>query len=125
MKAKIIILILTLLIFNHINTQEIKTEKPELIINTDNNCQLRYVYFPNLCAYFDNVELVYIFQEKGVWVTRENLPILYGGYTLFSNVRVIIPDFDEENPQTHIKNHKKQFPYSAKGRFTYVTATID
>ena len=111
--------------YNGSNSQEMNLEKPELIVNTDNNCQLRYVYFPNLCAYFDNLELVYIYQHKGVWVTAEKLPDLYGGYTIFSNVRVIISDFDGENPQNQIKDHKKQFPYCAKGRFTYITATVD
>jgi hypothetical protein len=125
MKTKSIIVSIAILFCSTVTAQETITEKPTLYINPENNCQLRYIYFPNLCAYYDKLELEYIFQIKGEWVAADELPPLYGGYSLFSNVGVELTDFDDEDPQILLKIHKKLYPYNAKGRFSYATATLN
>ena len=106
------------------NAQVSYVKDNNLKFDSSTNCQMRYVYFPNMCAYFDKLEKVYLFKENGEWKKAEDLPTLFGGYSLYSQVGVEIKDYDEENPQTQIKKHKKQFPFCSKGRFTYETVAV-
>jgi hypothetical protein len=87
------------------------------------NSNVRYYYFPNLEAYFDNLELVYHYKVNGQWQKAENLPNNYGGYSLYNKVRVAITDFDGEEPYQLLKTHKKMYPYNSKGRFANQTAS--
>lgn len=91
--------------------------------NSSNNCMMRYYYYPNMQAYYDQLEKTFIFQEDKKWIKAETLPDLYGGYSVYKHVRVLIKDFDEENPQTQLMVHKKEYPYCANGRFTYPLAS--
>lgn len=79
--------------------------------------ELRYYYFPNLEAYFDLQEKVYLYKEDGEWVEAEELPTNYGGYSLYNKVRVNIDDYDGDEPYLMLAEHKKRFPYNSKGRF--------
>lgn len=99
------------------------SETSSLPIDSKSNCYLRYYYFPNLEAYFDNLELVYHFKVNGQWQTAENLPTNYGGYSLYNKVRVAITNFDDDKPFQLIQIHKKMYPYNSKGRFTNPTAS--
>lgn len=85
----------------------------------------RYYYFPNLQAYFDNVNMVYYFKINNEWQTAEELPVNYGGYSLYNKAYVIIKDYDGEDPQQFLNVHKKLYPYNAKGRFPNSTASND
>lgn len=96
-----------------------------LKFNSTTNCQVRYIFFPNMSAYYDKLNKDYIFQEKEEWITAKELPTLYGGYSLYSNIGVEINDYDDNQPFTQIRNHKKQFPYCSKGHFTYKTVAIN
>ncbi|WP_293890405.1 hypothetical protein [Flavobacterium sp.] len=95
-----------------------------LPIDSKTNCYIRYYYFPNLEAYFENLELVYYYKVNGQWQKNENLPTNYGGYSLYNKVRVAITDFDGEEPYQFIIIHKKMYPYNSKGRFTNPTASV-
>lgn len=125
MNATKTLIVIAFVVCNTITAQVTYLDNNNLKFNSQNNCQLRYLYFPNLHAYYDKLNNVYLYQDKGIWVSNEELPPLYGGYSLFSKVRVEITDFDDDKPYTQLKNHKKQFPYSSKGHFTYQTASID
>ena len=94
-----------------------------LPIDSKTNCYVRYYYFPNLEAYFDNLELVYHYKVNGQWQKAESLPTNYGGYSLYNKVRVAITDFDGEEPYQLLKTHKKMYPYNSKGRFANQTAS--
>jgi len=97
----------------------------KLPIDPKTKCYVRYDYFPNLEAYFDNYKLVYYFKLNGEWKIAEELPTNYGGYSLYNKVRVAINDYDGEEPYSLIKFHKKMYPYNSKGRFTNQTASAD
>lgn len=125
MNATKTLIVIAFVVCNTITAQVTYLDNNNLKFNSQNNCQIRYLYFPNLHAYYDKLNNVYLYQDKGIWVSNEELPPLYGGYSLFSKVRVEITDFDDDKPYTQLKNHKKQFPYSSKGHFTYQTASID
>lgn len=100
-------------------------KKPSLPIDPKTNCQLRYSYFPNLYAYYDNLKNVYYYQMNGEWQTAVELPQNYGGYSLYNKARVAITNYEEENPYQFIKMHKKLYPYNSKGRFMNATASTE
>lgn len=100
------------------SAQESKADVSSLPIDSKTNCYVRYYYFPNLEAYFDNLELVYHYKVAGQWEKASNLPTNYGGYSLYNKVRVAITDFDGDEPYQLLKVHKKMYPYNSKGRFT-------
>lgn len=105
------------------NAQTAKDDLSTLPIDAKTNCYIRYYYFPNLEAYFDNLELVYHYKVNGQWQKSENLPTNFGGYSLYNKVRVAITDFDGEEPYLLLKTHKKMYPYNSKGRFSNQSAS--
>jgi hypothetical protein len=80
--------------------------------------EVRYYYFPNLEAYFDTCNAVYIYKKDGEWVTSELLSDSYRGYSLYNKSFVILEGFTEDNPYTNIQEHKKKYPanFSSKRR---------
>lgn len=77
---------------------------------------VRYYYYPNLDAYFDSEENVYVFEQNGAFIKAKEIPSGYRGYSIFNGIRVAITDYDGDQPFTKISEHRKQFPkkYSAK-----------
>lgn len=108
------ILLFTALSFFGVNAQE-KVEK-KLTIDPQTNCELRYFYFPNMEAYYDLKNEIFHYQENNAWITNKQLPNNYGGYSLYKKERVILTDFEGDNPELLIKIHRKMYPYNAKGR---------
>lgn len=96
-----------------------------LPIDPKTNCHIRYSYFPNLYAYYDNLKNVYHYQMNGKWQTASELPQNFGGYSLYNKARVAITNYEEDNPQQFIKIHKKLYPYNSKGHFTNATASTE
>jgi len=105
------------------SAQSSNGDASSLPIDSKTNTNVRYYYYPNLEAYFDNLELVYIYKVNGQWEKAENLPTNYGGYSLFNKVRVNITDYDGDEPYQLIKTHKKMYPYNSKGRFSNTTTS--
>ena len=120
---KIIIVLLIATISNNIFSQELTNEKESLPIDTKTNCYVRYYYYPNLEAYFDNLELIYYYKINGKWKLDEELPVNYGGYSMYNKLKVTITDYDGDEPYQLLPAHKKMYPYNAKGRFTSPTAS--
>ncbi|WP_162128324.1 hypothetical protein [Flavobacterium phycosphaerae] len=75
-----------------------------------------YYYFPNMQVYYDIEKKMYHYQLNKEWVISEELPLYYGGYSLFKNERVLVTIANGDAPQTYIKTHRKEFPYNPKGR---------
>jgi hypothetical protein len=98
--------------------QETAPKKESLPIDKKTNCYIRYYYYPNLQAYFDNLEMVYHYKDSGEWKTAPELPQNYGGYSLYNKASVVINDYDGDRPYDYLSVHKKRFPYNSKGRFT-------
>lgn len=108
------ILLFTALSLFGANAQE--KEEKKLTIDPQTNCELRYFYFPNMEAYYDLKNEVFHYQENNTWITNKQLPPNYGGYSLYKKERVILTDFEGDNPEQLIKIHRKMYPYNAKGR---------
>ena len=124
-KIKILIVLCIAMISNNFYSQEMAAEKESLPIDAKTNCYVRYYYFPNIEAYFDNLEMVYYYKVKGQWETADELPTNYGGYSLYNKVKVTITDYDGDEPYQLLSVHKKMYPYNSKGRFTNQTASSD
>ena len=118
---------LLMLIFTcYISSSQVATnDKSSLPIDSKTKCYIRYYYFPNLEAYFDNLEMVYYFKINNQWQTAEELPTNYGGYSLYNKAKVTINDYDGDEPYTLLKTHKKMYPYNSKGRFNNQTASTE
>ena len=108
------ILLLTAFAFLKANAQA--TADSGTAIDPTTLCEIRYLYFPNMEAYYDIKEAVYHYQMDNVWKTSEALPKYYGGYSLFKNERVYITDYEGNHPEEMIKKHRATFPYNPKGR---------
>ncbi|WP_412476324.1 hypothetical protein [Flavobacterium sp. TBRC 19031] len=114
---KLLIFVVCLFLTSLSFAQTPVTAKEKLPIDKKTNCYIRYYYYPNLQAYFDNLEMVYYYKDNGEWRTAPELPQNYGGYSLYNKARVIIDDYDGDRPYDYLSIHKKKFPYNSKGRF--------
>lgn len=88
-----------------------KQAESKPLFNPATNCQLRYYYFPNTEAYFDTFKRVYYYRDKGEWITAEEIPDGYRGYSVYNKINVYITDYDDDYPCQFIEIHKKKFPY--------------
>lgn len=80
------------------------------------NTKPRYHYYPNLQAYFDTTTNLYSYKVSNQWVSSEELPEFYGGYSLFNKYKVDIRDYDGDDVTALLPLHKVKYPYNAKGR---------
>ncbi|MGV9002777.1 hypothetical protein [Flavobacterium sp.] len=112
---KFLPVILLVTITSSVFSQSVSSKEVTLNIDLKSNCKLRYYYYPNLQAYFDNLKNVFYYQDKGFWQTAATLPTNYGGYSLYKMNHVEISDFDDEHPYQHLNTHKKQYPSNFKG----------
>ena len=95
------------------------------LLNLENNCLLRYYYFPNLESYFDTQKRIYYYKEDGNWVTADEIPNGYRGYSLFNKIYVYINDYDDDNICQFVTIHKKKFPYTKRGNMRELTASTE
>ena len=77
---------------------------------------VRYYYYPNLDAYFDNQENVYIYEQKGQWVKAPEIASGYRCYSLYNNMRYEINDYAGDKPYENLSEHRKQFPKKFSSR---------
>ncbi|RZJ29936.1 MAG: hypothetical protein EOO48_06285 [Flavobacterium sp.] len=79
----------------------------------------RYYFYPNLDAYYDSKENVYIFESntaKGQILKAKEVPSGYRGYSLYNGIRVAITDYDGDDPFSKISEHRRMYPkkYASK-----------
>ncbi len=116
MKAKFFTIVICFVVFS---AHSQKASAPVAgLTDKITNCVLRYYYFPNIEAYFDTKKSIYIYSEKGKWITAKELPVGYRGYSLYNKINVLVRDYDDEDPTQFIMIHKKRYPYvnNAKSR---------
>ncbi len=100
-------------------------QKPEEVplLNPENNCLLRYYYFPNLEAYYDTQKKIYYYKEDAKWKTAEEIPKGYRGYSLFNKIYIYINDYDDDDVCQFIAIHRKKFPYTKRGNLKELNAS--
>ena len=122
---KVMLVFAIVLICSSSYSQNTTYKKESLPIDKKTNCYIRYFYFPNIQAYFDNLKMVYYYKESGEWKTAPELPKNYGGCSLYNKARVTITDYDDDSPYDYLVAHKKMYPYNSRGRFANSTAGTD
>jgi len=100
-----------------------KADKAPPLVDPVTKCSLRYYYYPNIEAYFDTQKSIYYYQENSEWKTAEEIPSGYRGYSMNNKISVYITDYDDDDVVQFQKRHKKEYPYSANGRFMRKMAT--
>ncbi len=95
------------------------------LVDPSTNCVLRYYYFPNLEAYYDTQKNIYYYTEDGKWLTADEIPAGYRGYSLYNKVNIIIKDYDDDDVTQFANVHKKKYPYITKSNLKKMTASID
>lgn len=121
---KVFLLVLLFIIYTS-SAQTVSDVNSSPNVDSKSKTEIRYYYFPNIEAYFDLQEKVYLYKDNGEWTEAEELPKNYGGYSLYNKARVIINDYDGDEPYLLLAEHKKMYPYNAKGRFANQTASND
>lgn len=94
--------------------------------DSETNCKLRYYYYPNLEAYFDNQTRFYLFRDRNEWKSEKEIPSGYRGYGLFNRAYVPITDYDDDNITQFLDVHRKKYPYNSLRRTrSAATASVD
>lgn len=70
----------------------------------------RYDYYPNLQAYYDFKEQMFIYVKGGKWITSETIAPNYRGYGLRNNFHVAIDDYSGDEPYILLAKHKLKYP---------------
>ena len=108
---KFIYLPISLLLFSLSTNAQNATTQVSGLTDKVTNCVLRYYYFPNIQAYFDTKKSIYLYNEKGKWITSKELPEGFRGYSVYNKINVLIRDYDDEDPTQFLNIHKKRYPY--------------
>ena len=77
---------------------------------------IRYNFYPNLDAYFDNKTSQFIYNVNGEWIKTATIPNSYRGYSMYNNYHVDISDYFGEKPYENLAENKKAFPYYSNDR---------
>lgn len=70
---------------------------------------IRYYYYPNLEAYYDLHETVYIYKIDGKWKSTKYLSPNYRGYSIYNKHFEIIKGLVTDDPTVMYEIHKKKY----------------
>ncbi|HLA55109.1 MAG TPA: hypothetical protein VK623_03345 [Flavobacterium sp.] len=109
-------------------TNDIQPQTPESKVATSEELPFiaaRYYYYPNLDAYFDSQEGLFIYDQQGEWIKTKQIPSGYRGYSIYNGMNFAINDYNGDKPYTKLSDHRKQFPkkYSSRRQPPKVTTT--
>lgn len=76
----------------------------------------RYYYYPNLDAYFDSKEGLFIYNQNGQWLKIKELPTGYRGYSIYNGMNFAVNDYNGDKPYTKLADHQKEFPKKYSSR---------
>jgi hypothetical protein len=107
-------------------TNDIVPQSPETQVTTSEELPFiaaRYYYYPNLEAYFDTQEGLFIYDQQGEWIKTKQIPSGYRGYSIYNGMNFAINDYNGDKPYSKLNDHKKQFPkkYSSRRQSPKVT----
>ena len=71
-----------------------------------------YYYLPDIDAYYDVPNQVYVYMNGGHWVKRKTLPPQYASYDMYGGYKAVI---NEPSPWLHNDKYRAQYA-SYKGR---------
>jgi hypothetical protein len=79
--------------------------------------QTDYYYLPDVEAYYDVQNSMFIYYERNSWIHRSYLPSRYKNYDLYSGYKVPIKDYHGLTPYYNHRVYKERYS-SGKNRIT-------
>lgn len=76
---------------------------------------VRYYYLPDVEAYYDVQNSMFIYISGNRWVHRSYLPSLYRNYDLYGGYKVVMNDYRGNSPYSHFREHKMKYEKGYRG----------
>lgn len=76
---------------------------------------VRYYYLPDIEAYYDVRNKMFIYFSGNTWIHRSYLPARYKNYDLYRGYKVVLKDYHGDSPYTHFKENKFNYAKGYKG----------
>ncbi len=77
--------------------------------------EVRYYYLPDVEAYYDVQNGMFIYYGGGVWIHRKHLPTRYRNYDLYNGYKVVMTDYYGNTPYIHFKDYKMKYAKGYRG----------
>jgi hypothetical protein len=77
---------------------------------------VRYYYLPDVEAYYDVQNSMFIYMSGNRWVHRSYLPTRYKNYDLYGGYKVVINDYRGNTPYSNFRQHKMKYAKGYRGR---------
>lgn len=77
--------------------------------------EVRYYYLPDVEAYYDIQNSMFICFVQGAWVHRSHLPSPYKNYDLYSGYKVVMNDYHGNAPYKDFKEYKMKYGKGYRG----------
>ena len=118
MKTKHYFYILALFLLSQISKAQVQLDT--VYVNSRKSTErfigIRYYYYPNLQAYFDTRNTVFIYINNGEWISSDTISPSYRGYCLKNGFFVELKDLYEDQPYKYIEQHKQKYPADFSGK---------
>ena len=77
---------------------------------------VRYYYLPDVEAYYDVQNSMFIYMSGNSWVHRAYLPARYKNYDLYNGYKVVMKDYHGNQPYSNFKVYKAKYARGYKGK---------
>lgn len=76
---------------------------------------VRFYYLPDIEAYYDVQNKMFIYFQGKTWIHRSYLPARYKNYDLYRGYKVVLKDYHGDSPYTHFNENKFNYAKGYKG----------
>lgn len=77
---------------------------------------VRYYYLPDVEAYYDISNSMFIYNNGVTWVHRSYLPSRYRDYDLYSGYKVVMSDYRGNTPYTNFREYRTKYHKGYRGQ---------
>ena len=70
---------------------------------------VRYYYLPDVQAYYDVDNSMFIYFEGRSWIHRSYLPLRYRDYDLYNGYKVVLNDYRGNTPYAQFSQHRRLY----------------
>ena len=77
---------------------------------------VKYYYLPDVEAYYDVQNSMFIYMVGNSWVHRSYLPARYKNYDLYRGYKVVMNDYRGNTPYTNFKSYKVKYAKGYRGK---------
>jgi len=77
---------------------------------------VRYYYLPDVEAYYDVQNSMFIYMVGNSWVHRSYLPARYKNYDLYGGYKVVMNDYRGNSPYSNFKSYKIKYAKGYRGK---------